>query len=232
MSSQTPADPKAEAAAAKAYAKAQRPWYKKKRFIVLLGLVVVSIAAVAVSGGEQSSDESGSDVASPASPGATASTEPNGSACTTRATEECTPRVKLGGSVRVDALTWKVTSVRTTGALGDPDLLGAKADGRFVVVSLSVHSDRDESATLTDNAFQLEVGGNTYDTDSDGTIAAVGSGEQPFFLEDIGPDADVKGKVVFDVPLSVIGKKVEMRFNELGLGSTHGYIDITSQVRR
>lgn len=109
-------------------------------------------------------------------------------------------------------------SASTAAAIGDQQYgLGEKADGRFVVVSLSVHSDRDESATLTDNAFQLEVGGNKYDTDSDGTIAAIGSGEQPFFLEDIGPGADVNGKVVFDVPLSVIGKKIEMRFNELGV---------------
>lgn len=150
--------------------------------------------------------------------------------CGNKATDECTPRVNLGGSVRVDAIVWKVKSVSTASELGDPDLFGEKADGRFVVVTLSAHSEKNESATLTNNAFQLEIGGNKYDTDSDGTIAAVGAGEEPFFLEDIGPDSDVTGKVVFDVPAKVLSKKVEMRFNELGFGSTHGYIDISSQL--
>jgi hypothetical protein len=99
-----------------------------------------------------------------------------------------------------------------------------EADGVFVVVDLKVRSDKDESVTLTDNAFQLEVGGNTYDTDSDGTVAAIGAGDDPFFLEDIGPDATLEGQVVFDVPPAALKKKPEMRFNELGFGSSHAYV--------
>lgn len=238
MNPEIPRDPKAEAAAAKAYAKAQRPWYKKKRFMIPLGLVVLSIAAAAGSGGDKSSNSSDSDAANqaPDATDASANTDtpaanPKPASCGKKATDDCTPHINLGGSVRVDALVWKVKSVSTATQIGDQQYgLGAKADGRFVVVSLSVHSDRNESATLTDNVFQLEVGGNTYDTDSDGTIAAIGAGQQPLFLEDIGPDADVNGKVVFDVPKSVLSKKVELRFNELGFGSTHGYVDISSQL--
>jgi hypothetical protein len=51
-------DPKAEAAAAKAYAKAQRPWYKKKRWILSIGavLLIVIIAAASSGGGDDSSE--------------------------------------------------------------------------------------------------------------------------------------------------------------------------------
>lgn len=49
---QYPADPKAAAAAAKAYAKAQRPWYKKKRWIALMAFVaIIVIATISSSGG-------------------------------------------------------------------------------------------------------------------------------------------------------------------------------------
>lgn len=145
--------------------------------------------------------------------------------CGTKATDDCTPRVGPNKSVRVDALTWSVKDARSTTALGDQEFgLGEEADGRFIVVSLEVTSNKSESVTLTDNAFQLEVDGKKYDTDSEGTIAAVGAGDEPFFLEDIGPDSTVSGKVVFDVPESVLSKKPAMRFNELGFGSTHGFI--------
>jgi hypothetical protein len=87
-----------------------------------------------------------------------------------------------------------------------------------------VHSDKDESATFTSEVFKLEVDGNTYETDSDGTIAAMGNGDEPFFLKDIGPDVTTRGTIVFDVPKSVLRKKLELRFGELGFGSTHGYI--------
>jgi len=145
--------------------------------------------------------------------------------CGTRATDDCTPSVGPNGSVRVDALRWRVKNAEVAKTIGDPDLFGAKADGVFVIVTLQATSKKSESATLTDNAFQLETkDGKTYDTDSDGTVAALGGDTKPLFLEDIGPDSTVKGKVVYDVPKGALKKNLRMRFNELGFGSTHGYI--------
>ena len=224
--------------------KASKPWYKRWWAIALGIFLAIGIIGAATSPPpeDDSADTSPPAQESPTPPPANDPPEDQSAPaeepapeepanCGTKATDDCTPHVSFGGSVRVDALVWKVQSVRAATALGDQQYgLGAKANGRFVVVTLKVHSKKNESATLTDNAFQLEVDGNKYDTDSDGTIAAMGAGEEPFFLEDIGPDADVTGKVVFDVPKSVLSKKVEMRFNELGFGSTHGYIDISSQL--
>lgn len=149
--------------------------------------------------------------------------------CGTKATDDCTPHVGSNGKVRVDALIWRLKSAKTADTIGDQQYgLGAKASGRFIIVKLKVHSDKDQSATLTDESIKLEVNGNTYDADNDGTVAAIGSGEQPFFLDTIGPDADRSGTVVFDVPKKVLKKKIEVRFNELGFGETHGYIQLPS----
>lgn len=146
--------------------------------------------------------------------------------CGTKATDDCTPHVGPGGSVRVDALVWNVTSAKTAATLGDQEYgLGAKADGVFVIVNLKATSKKDESATLTSEVATLQVdGGNTYKPDNDGTVAAIGAGDDPFFLEDIGPDSTITGLVVFDVPRSVLGNKLEVSFGELGFGSTKGYI--------
>jgi hypothetical protein len=121
--------------------------------------------------------------------------------------------------------------VRQTATIGEQQYgAGASANGVFVVLKLRVHSDKNESATLTDSTIKLETHGNTYDADNDGTIAAMAAGEQPFFLNTIGPDSSRRGIVVFDVPRSILGQKVEVRFNELGFGSTHGYIVLPSQI--
>ena len=47
------------------------------------------------------------------------------------------------------------------------------------------------------------------------------------FLEDIGPDATMNSKVVFDLPASAFNQKLSVRFGELGFGSTHGYIKLS-----
>jgi hypothetical protein len=52
--SQNPRDAKAQVKAEKAYRKAQRPWYQKKRFILPLGLLVLIVLIVALtSGGDE-----------------------------------------------------------------------------------------------------------------------------------------------------------------------------------
>jgi hypothetical protein len=79
---QTPPDPpveqephrdykhaKAEAKAAKAYAKAQRPWYRKKRYIVSIAAILLIVVSVAASGGTDSTTTptpgSGNDTSAP-----------------------------------------------------------------------------------------------------------------------------------------------------------------------
>lgn len=57
----TQRDPRAEAAAAKAYAKAQRPFYKKKRVIIPAALVALGAVGAASGGAEETGDEAAKD---------------------------------------------------------------------------------------------------------------------------------------------------------------------------
>lgn len=194
-------------------------------FRLLAPLVVLACGALILTACAAEEESGGGGNGGGGSAKADKKSDGGGDDCGTTATEDCTPHVGEGGKVRVDALIWSVQDVEVTDTLGDMEYgLGEKADGKFVVVTLKVRSDKDESATLTDNAVQLEVNGNTYDTDTDGTIAAIGDGQDPLFFEDIGPDASLTGRVVYDVPAKVLKKPIEMRLNELGLGETHGYI--------
>jgi len=204
------------------------------------GFVLLMIISAATGGGSKSSS-SASDGSSTTAQSQTKSSSKSRSrdsskqvaekpaTCGIKATDDCTPHVAADRKVRVDALVWNVKSVRTASTLGDTTYgLGEKADGEFVIVKLGVTSKRDESATLTDDVMHLTIGGKTYSADSDGTIAAMGAGQQPFWFEDLGPDSHTNGTVVFDVPKSKLGRKMEMKFTELGFGSTEGYIRLPS----
>jgi hypothetical protein len=203
-----------------------------------LGIFVLLIAISALAGGEEGSDQS--DKASEKEAQSSGAGSEEGSdeeggtgaseACGTTATDDCTPHVGPTEKVKVDALLWQIESVRTTPTIGEQTYgLGEKANGIYIVANLEVTSTKDESATLSDDVVTLVVdGGNTYNTDSDGTFAAMGEGQEPFFLTDIGPDSTISGPVVFDVPPSVLGKKLELSFGELGFGSTKGFIRLPS----
>lgn len=151
----------------------------------------------------------------------------DGEGCGTEATDDCTPHVGAKGSVKVDGLVWKLRNVRTASAIGDQAYgLGEKANGVYIVADLGVTSTKDESVTITEEVIHLVAEeGNTYSTDSDGTIAAIGNGQEAFLLEDIGPNSTLNGVVVFDVPKNLRkAKLLELEFGELGFGDTHAYI--------
>jgi hypothetical protein len=209
----------------------KKPWYKRWWVWAIAAVVLVAAVSGGSSSKKDSSSKDGSQASISDSSGSDSSKKTDkGDGCGTTATRDCTPTVGRNGRVRVDALIWKLKSVRAAESLGDPTYgLGANADGHFVIVTLRVHSDRNESATLTQDVFKLESpDGTAYDADTEGTTAAIGAGEQPFFFEDLGPDANHTGIVVFDVPDAKLHKKLKLRFNELGFGETHGYIRLPS----
>lgn len=191
--------------------------------VLLSALAAASVAGCAAETTDSSSSKSSDDSADSASESAPA--------CNFKATDDCTPKVSMKKPVRVDAIVWRVTSVKTAKSIGDQTYgLGEKADGTFLIVGLKAKSRKDESVTLTNDVVRLQVGKkNTYEADLDGTLAITGAGSKTFLLEDIGPDSTVKGKVVFDVPSSALSKPMALRVNELGLGDTHAYIKLPRQ---
>jgi hypothetical protein len=83
-----PRDAKAEAAAAKAYAKAKRPWFKKKRFIIPLAFVAIMVIGGAFAGGDEAATTTPAAVAETASAAPTPDEETTSAAPAVEEAEE------------------------------------------------------------------------------------------------------------------------------------------------
>lgn len=189
LAAQGPRDAKAEAKAAKAYAKAQRPWYKKKRWIFSLGFILLIVAVSAGSSGGGGDDGT--------SAGGGGSTEQSGGGGDEGATGS------VGEAIENAGTTYEVTSARTTKTIGDPDLGGARADGTFVVVNLQLTNNKDETKTFSEASAKIETSdGKKYET-SDKTVLAFG--DEGLLLKDIQPDLTTKGKLAFELPPTKTG---------------------------
>ncbi|MDA0158716.1 DUF4352 domain-containing protein [Solirubrobacter ginsenosidimutans] len=185
-------NPKAEAKAAKAYAKAVRPWYKKKRVLIPAGLVALAMVGAATS---SQSPESGSTTTT-----AVADTKAAKSDKKAGKSEENV--AKVGQTVTNAGTTYRVTTAKTTKRIGDPDLLGARADGVFVVVSLELTNTKDETKTFMDSNAKLKTSdGKEYET-SDKAVMAFG--DDSLMLKDIQPDLTTRGKLAFEIPPSKV----------------------------
>jgi archaellum component FlaG (FlaF/FlaG flagellin family) len=75
-----------------------------------------------------------------------------------------------------------------------PGFLGAKASGKFVIVSITVTNVKQESIQFGTGDFTLIVNGNSIDVD-DNTFAL----DDGFSYDDLSPGLTKKGRIEFDV---------------------------------
>jgi len=206
-------NPKAAAKAAKAYAKATRPWYKKKRFVIPIALVVLIVLISALNGGGDDGPEkvdNGSSSNSKSDDGDKAGSKKN--------------PIKIGETVKLQGTQYTVKSAKATAEVGS-EFFKEKADGIYVVVELTIENKKDETKTFSDNAAKLIAGnGKKYSTDSDGTIAAIGDDGEPLIFEDMQPDVAKTGLLVFDIPKAA-AKGSLLEVSDL-FGRGEAYIDL------
>jgi len=229
MSVQTPPggqpgyeNPKAAAKAAKAYAKASRPWFKKKRYILLIVVVIIIIAAVAGGGGSGDGPEV---VGDPKDAAATKGGNDD------KATKDEAPKagtkgnpIAVGQTVKLEGTQYTVGSVKTASTVGS-QYFSEAAGGIYVIVDLTIENTKNETKTFFDSAAHF-IGSNnkSYDTDSDGTFAAMGDDGETLIFEEMQPDVPKTGILVFDVPKDAMAGGL-LEVSDL-FGRGDAYIDL------
>lgn len=162
MTETTTRDAKAQAKAEKAYAKATRPWYKKKRFWALgLIVLIIIISALTSGGGDEAPEAAGGEAGS--SQGAAAPEEAEAAAA---APEEAPMAVTaeqmlsdLEGNALAAADTYEGKRVTVTGVLNNIDaageyfsLKGSPDDFTLTPVTINIdESHRDAVMTFSEN---------------------------------------------------------------------------------
>lgn len=205
-------NPKADAKAAKAYAKATRPWFKKKRWWAVIIVVVIIIILALNSGG--SSDDGPEKVT-----GNSSSSKSDNN----KAGSKSNP-IKVGETVKLKGTQYTVKSAKTAASVGG-EFMNEKANGIYVIVKLTIENKKDETKTFSDNATKfIGKNGKKYSTDSDGTFAAISDGGKPLLFEDMQPDLPKTGLLVFDVPKKLTSGGM-LEVSDL-FGGGEAYIDL------
>ncbi|MDN5293296.1 MAG: hypothetical protein PWQ91_1856 [Eubacteriales bacterium] len=113
---------------------------------------------------------------------------------------------KVGEEVQVGNLVYKVEKVEKTQQVGN-DLLNKKANGTFLVVTITVTNKDKESRMIDTTMFKLVQGNTKYDADSEATSLYANENNR-FFLQNINPNISATGKIVFDIPANATGLKL------------------------
>ncbi|WP_210424363.1 OB-fold protein [Gephyromycinifex aptenodytis] len=150
MSAMHAPDAKAQRKADKAYAKATRPWYKKKRFW-LLGLLLLVVIAVALSGGGDDASSSKSGTA-PAVTDSSAQPDAAAEAPVTVSADKLTADLK-DNALKASS-TYKGKRVTTTGVVSNIDASGAyfsiRGSDEFDLSGIQVFIDDEQKNTVAE----------------------------------------------------------------------------------
>jgi hypothetical protein len=191
-------DAKADAKAAKARAKAQRPWYKKKRWIGLLVLVVLVVAIAANAGGGGDGSEPAGDTEQETDADQAADTGSGGEA-----------ELVAAGEPAVDG---QFTFTVAEGALecGQQTIgsgaMAEDAQGQWCVLTATVENTGDEARSLS-AAEQLLI--DEQGREHEASVPMAVAGESPIY-EQINPGNSVEGRFFFDVPTDLEPSHVEL----------------------
>ncbi|MGE7880173.1 DUF4352 domain-containing protein [Peribacillus muralis] len=174
--------------------KVNKPFYKKWWVWVLAVIIIGAIA----SGGEDTDTKKT----------APASTEPKEEVVKEKKEAPKKEKKKeektygIGDVVKVGKMEYTIKERKAADQVG-PSALPDKASGKFVVLEVTLKNNGNKAVTADASFFKLKRGEKVYEADSAASISANqgedGQIENSFFFQEVNPDSEASGKVVFDV---------------------------------
>jgi len=123
----------------------------------------------------------------------------------------------VGDKVTLKGTTYKVTKVRTAKTVGG-EFTKETANGKFVIVTITLTNRKDEPATIMSENLKLVGGNGKQYTTSDDALFAV---DDALVFEEIQPDNTEKGQLVYDLPVKAVNGAT-MRVEDLWSDSNAG----------
>lgn len=188
--------------------KVKKPFYKKW-WVWVIAIIIVGALAT---GGEEDTASEGQENAEaeatstePTSEDTSteeASSEESSEDAAEEKKEEPAEMPGVGESVEVGAMTYTINEVSTASEVG-PSVAPTTANGKYVVLDITVKNNGNEAVTVDGSYFKLMQGEKTFEADTMASTSANqgedGSIQNSFFLEQLNPSSEMSGKVAFDV---------------------------------
>lgn len=200
-------NPKAEAKAAKARAKAQRAWYKKKRWILPLAIIaLIVIIGVGTSGG----GNGGEQVASEGNGGE--QTQDDGSGSDGSSGQQ--QRVPQGEPATDGQFTFTVQGLDCGATTIGEEPLTEEAQGQWCILTTTVENTGDEARSLSASSQYLyDEQGREFEA----ALPMAVADDTPIF-EQINPGNSIEGSIYFDVPQDFAPAYVELHDSAMSGG--------------
>ncbi|MED4888555.1 DUF4352 domain-containing protein [Lysinibacillus fusiformis] len=176
----------------------KKPFYKKWWFILIVAIIVIGAIGNMAGGNDTTKEKDSKDKVE-----ISAKTPENkDSSKDDEKAKEKEEIAVINTPLEVGDAVFTLSGVSLTDQVG-PSVLPTKASGTYVVLDVTYKNNGNKAVTIDASFFKLKRGEKTYESDSVASMSANqgedGNIQNSFFLQEVNPDMEIKGKVVFDL---------------------------------
>ena len=122
------------------------------------------------------------------------------SSSTSPSADNTTEYRKIGDQIDVGNFSYVVNNIKFTKTVGD-EFTRKKADGIFLIVSVTFRNNDSKEHTLDNSFFKLtDDNGTEFESSTDGETALEMEGKETLFLKQCNPNITKSGLLIFEVP--------------------------------
>ncbi|MGJ0117596.1 DUF4352 domain-containing protein [Williamsia sp. MIQD14] len=184
----------------------KKNFFVRHKLLTGVGVLVLLIVVISTATGGGGTSEDSNTAGSAGTATATGST-PNGSAAA-EPTSAAAPRPGIGAPARDGKFEFVVRGVRDGGTTIGPDFMAERAQGRFVLVDLTVRNIGNEAQSLDVSSQKvLSTKGTQF---SPNTTATISVDDAAVFYEQINPGNALQLTIAYDLPTGVDPAEIEL----------------------
>ncbi|MFF2797155.1 DUF4352 domain-containing protein [Lysinibacillus xylanilyticus] len=176
----------------------KKPFYKKWWFILIVAIIVLGALGNMAGGNDTTKENDKKDKVETSAK----APENKDSSKDEKEDKEKEEIVGINTPLEVGDAVFTLNGVSLADQVG-PSVLPTKASGKYVVLDVTYKNNGNKAVTIDASFFKLKRGEKTYESDSAASMSANqgedGNIQNSFFLQEVNPDMEIKGKVVFDL---------------------------------
>jgi hypothetical protein len=182
------------------------PPHRKRKSSAPLVLVIIGVVVLVLFGGCAALIAAVGNGGEPTTRALAEPAESDAGDSTKKAKKPAARTAGIGDSVRDGEFAFTVTKMEKRARVGG-DVIGAEAQGVFLLVHVTVENIGDEAQAFSSTAQKLHANGKEFDADAG---ASIYMDDSRSLYEKINPGNKVRGIVLFDVPKNMKPETIEL----------------------